>query len=113
ISESEDQSAEQYYSDDEEATVKFASDQTISLSAAHGPHADDPEPLPQIDDTVVVRSRVTPGKKSRSPLRTLASASLGVVGIPIGLYVLLWLRGPAGDMLDIAQYLPSFMLPAE
>jgi hypothetical protein len=38
---------------------------------------------------------------------------LGVVGIPLGLYALLWLRGPAGDMLQISQYLPSFMLPAE
>lgn len=56
---------------------------------------------------------VTPRrKKQRSIARTLASASLGVVGIPLGLYALLWLRGPAGDMAGIAHYLPSFMLPA-
>jgi hypothetical protein len=51
-------------------------------------------------------------KRKRSLARTLASASLGVVGIPLGLYALLWLRGPAGDMVGIAQYLPSFMLPS-
>ncbi len=51
-------------------------------------------------------------KRQRSLVRTLASASLGVVGIPLGLYALLWLRGPAGDMLQVAQYLPSFLLPA-
>jgi hypothetical protein len=51
-------------------------------------------------------------KRKRSLVRTLASASLGVVGIPLGLYALLWLRGPAGDMLHVAQYIPAFMLPA-
>ncbi len=51
-------------------------------------------------------------KRKRSLVRTLASASLGVVGIPLGLYALLWLRGPAGDMLHVAQYMPAFMLPA-
>lgn len=51
-------------------------------------------------------------KRKRSTLRTMASASLGVVGIPLGLYALLWLRGPSGDVLHIAKYVPSFMLPA-
>jgi hypothetical protein len=62
---------------------------------------------------VDVNSGFTPRRKRRRSLaRTLASASLGVIGIPLGLYALLWLRGPAGDVLHIAQYVPSFMLPA-
>lgn len=51
-------------------------------------------------------------KKKRSLLRTAVSASLGVVGIPLGLYALLWLRGPSGDVLNIARFVPSFMLPS-
>lgn len=109
----EEQSGAMGYLDDDEATVKFATDQTISIARDRAPQPDDPEPLPRIDDSIGVRSGVAARKNTRSPLRTLVSASLGVVGIPLGLYVLLWLRGPAGDMLNIAQYLPSFMLPSE
>ncbi len=50
-------------------------------------------------------------KKSRSLSRTLFSASLGVVGIPLGLYALLWIKGPEADFTHLADYLPGFMLP--
>jgi hypothetical protein len=33
--------------------------------------------------------------------------------LALGYYALLWLRGPTGDFLDLAQYLPDMMLPAE
>jgi hypothetical protein len=104
-----DWSAERSYSEeDEEPTVKFAGDQTIS-SLSSIPQPDDDE-----KSSPAVRTDTTPSlkKRKRSLLRTLASASLGVVGIPLGLYALLWLRGPEGDMLHVAQYLPSFMLPS-
>lgn len=114
VTEAEEQSVATSYLNDDEATLNFTGDQTIAIASDRAAQPDDPEPLPHIDDSMAVRSNnVTPRKNGRSPLRTLVSASLGVVGIPIGLYVLLWLRGPAGDMLNIAQYLPSFLLPAE
>jgi DNA-directed RNA polymerase subunit RPC12/RpoP len=84
---------------EEEATVSTSFDQTVT----NGPS------VVAVDTGITTSPR---RKKKRSMARTLASASLGVVGIPLGLYALLWLRGPAGDMAGIAQYLPSFMLPA-
>jgi DNA-directed RNA polymerase subunit RPC12/RpoP len=84
---------------EEEATVSTSFDQTVT----DGPS------VVAVDTGITTSPR---RKKKRSIARTLASASLGVVGIPLGLYTLLWLRGPAGDMAGIAQYLPSFMLPA-
>ena len=84
---------------EEEPTVSTSFDQTITNGPA----------VVAVDPVITTSPR---HKKKRSIARTLASASLGVVGIPLGLYALLWLRGPAGDMAGIAQYLPSFMLPA-
>jgi DNA-directed RNA polymerase subunit RPC12/RpoP len=84
---------------EEEATVSTSFDQTVT---------DGPSVVSVETDITTSPRR----KKKRSLTRTLASASLGVVGIPLGLYALLWLRGPSGDMAGIAQYLPSFMLPA-
>jgi DNA-directed RNA polymerase subunit RPC12/RpoP len=84
---------------EEEATVSTSFDQTVT----DGPS------VVAVDTGITTSPR---RKKKRSMVRTLSSASLGVVGIPLGLYALLWLRGPAGDMAGIAQYLPSFMLPA-
>ena len=99
--------------DAEESTVKVASDQTIFPSAIRDLPIGGANELPRIDESAGGRTTTSSRKKPRSLLRTLVSASLGVVGIPLGLYALLWLRGPAGDMLNIAQHLPSFMLPAE
>jgi hypothetical protein len=36
----------------------------------------------------------------------------GLVGLAIGYYVLMWLRGPDIDVLNVAQYLPESMLPS-
>jgi hypothetical protein len=38
-------------------------------------------------------------------------AVAGVVGTAIGYYILLAASGPSGDFLDVAQYLPSAILP--
>jgi hypothetical protein len=52
-------------------------------------------------------------RRKRSVLRTLTmTAVAGVVGLALGYYALLWLRGPDGDFLDLAHYLPKAMLPA-
>jgi hypothetical protein len=108
-----DWSAENSYQDEEEPTVKFTADQTVS-NVVLADLSQNARKWPDEETSVSIRTNTIPSKnRKRSPLRTLVSASLGVVGIPLGLYALLWLRGPAGDMLHIAQYLPSFMLPAE
>ncbi len=103
----EEWSPEEAYAPAEEPTVKFTTDQTITNVVR------DEEEAPIEAGPISVRTdSVTPKKRKRSALRTLASAGLGVVGIPLGLYVLLWLRGPEGDVLHVAEYIPSFMLPA-
>jgi hypothetical protein len=101
----DDWSSADPYQDQEEPTVTFAGDQTVSDDFVVS-HFNEEQDIPS--PTTNLRK-----KRKRSLLRTFVSASLGVVGVPLGLYVLLWLRGPAGDMLHIAQYLPSFVLPAE
>jgi hypothetical protein len=97
------------FEEEDVPSVNFANDQTSSEDFNVPQFSDDQEIPPAIREDYAASRQ----KRKRSPWRTLVSASLGVVGIPLGLYALLWLRGPAGDMLHIAQYLPSFMLPAE
>lgn len=54
------------------------------------------------------------GQRKQSRLRPLAMAALGgIVGLAAGYYCLLWLRGKSGDFLDLADYLPTMILPAE
>jgi hypothetical protein len=59
---------------------------------------------------------VTPIRRPRrrkSAVRALVGTILaGVIGLPLGYLVLLWLRGPAGDFLQMAQYFPDAVLPA-
>jgi hypothetical protein len=95
------------YESAEKPTVKFTTDQTITDVVAS-----EQETPVEVGPLSVRTDSTPPKKRKRSALRTLASASLGVVGIPLGLYALLWLRGPAGDVLHVAEYIPSFMLPA-
>ena len=57
----------------------------------------------------------TAPRRKRKPkvLRMLLGVVLGgMIGIGLGAYGLLWLRGSQGDFLGIAQYLPPAMLPA-
>jgi hypothetical protein len=61
--------------------------------------------------------QVTPGfgepRRKRSLVRTmLFTAFGGVVGLALGYYALLWLRGPEIDFLEVAKYLPKAALPA-
>jgi len=52
--------------------------------------------------------------RKRTLLRPLAKVALGgVVGLACGYFCLLWLRGKSGDFLELAQYLPRMVLPAE
>jgi len=63
----------------------------------------------QLDTT----SRRKPKRRStkRKVFSLAASLVLGAVGIPLGLYALLWIKGPAADHFQIAGYLPNSLLP--
>jgi hypothetical protein len=51
-------------------------------------------------------------KKKRSVARTLVGfASSSVVGLSLGYLALLYILGPDGDVLHVAQYMPSAVLP--
>jgi hypothetical protein len=53
-------------------------------------------------------------RRRRSTVRTLvASVVGGVVGIALGYYALLWIAGPSGDFLNVAQHLPAAILPTD
>ena len=52
-------------------------------------------------------------KQSASGLRTLVGViGGGALGLLLGAYGLLWLKGPAGDIAGLSQWLPPAMLPA-
>ncbi|QEG33868.1 hypothetical protein [Bythopirellula goksoeyrii] len=95
--------ADEFEFDSAEPTVKTMADSTIANYAVPSE--------PEVE--IAISNSTEPRKKnSRSFVRTLLSASLGVIGIPLGLYALLWIKGPAADVAHLADYLPSFMLPA-
>jgi hypothetical protein len=51
-------------------------------------------------------------KRKRSLIRTmLVTVVGGIVGLALGYYALLWIRGPELDVLDVAKYLPKAALP--
>jgi hypothetical protein len=60
---------------------------------------------------------VPPGglpRRRRSTIRILVASVIGgVVGLALGYYVLLWIAGPSGDFLRVAQHLPAAILPAD
>ncbi len=90
----------------------YAPEDKPTIKSFEGHEAAEPQPaMPEVAFNVQT-DFASHKKRKRSMLRTLASASLGAIGIPLGLYALLWLKGPVGDMFHVAQYLPSFMLPA-
>ena len=53
-------------------------------------------------------------RRKRSAARMVAGiVASGVVGLSLGYYALIWIAGSTGDFLNVAQHLPSAMLPAE
>jgi hypothetical protein len=58
-------------------------------------------------------SKAAPSRRKRSPVRALLMIVIaGIVGSGLGYYALLWLRGPSGDFLDLAKYLPDAVKPS-
>jgi hypothetical protein len=66
---------------------------------------DDESPLPQLE-TTPRRKRRPAGL--RTPIGVVGGGAIGILG---GAYALLWLRGPAVDVLHMANWLPPAMLP--
>jgi hypothetical protein len=59
-----------------------------------------------------VLPRIPRARKKRSVIRTLVGTALGsVAGLSLGYFILLYLLGPEGDLLHVAKYLPSAVLP--
>jgi hypothetical protein len=51
-------------------------------------------------------------RKKRSAVRMLVGTAIGgVVGLSLGYFVLLYLRGPEGDFLQVAKHIPNAVLP--
>jgi hypothetical protein len=84
------------------------------------------EPEPEERDSLPVPRQPTepppavflpPGRlprRKRSAARMLTGIVVsGVIGLALGYYALLWLAGSRGDILNVAQYLPSALLPAD
>lgn len=64
------------------------------------------------DESVSVAPRADKPRRKRSLLRTLVVTAFGgIVGLGLGYYALLWIRGPEIDFLEVAQYLPKSILP--
>src|SRR5205085_2372680 len=56
---------------------------------------------------------IVPPRKKRSLLRTAVTTVVGgLAGILLAGYAFAWLRGPEGDLLNLAKYLPKAMLPS-
>ena len=50
----------------------------------------------------------------RSALRSITTTVIsGVIGVALGYYALFWIVGPSADFLEVAQYLPAAVLPAD
>jgi hypothetical protein len=81
--------------------------ETIAATSA----GDDPDFAGASSAPVVIPK--DPPRKRRSVARTLVGTALGgMVGVPLGYFVLLYALGPAGDFLQVAQFIPRAILPA-
>ena len=77
--------------------------------------AGDESPVSWSPEPATVRpAPVSKPRRSRSVVRTLITMAVaGVIGSVVGYYALLWIAGPQGDFIQLADYLPSAILPAE
>jgi len=66
------------------------------------------------DAPAIATSAASKPRRKRSLVRLLATVVVaGMIGSGIGYYALLWISGKSADFLNVAQYLPKAMLPAE
>jgi hypothetical protein len=65
------------------------------------------------DTSISIAPSPSQTRRKRSVLRTLVGTVVGGgVGLALGYYVLLWIKGPDFDVLQLAKYLPKAALPA-
>ncbi len=65
------------------------------------------------DEALAIRRQANKPRRERSIVRTLLMTTVGgLMGLGLGYYALLWLRGPEIDFLQVAKYLPQAILPA-
>jgi hypothetical protein len=95
----------------EEALEEAGTDLFPAASAWQStPGAEAPHPT-----AIAPRITIDPRPRRKHSLKflsTMAAFMAGVVGIPLGLYALLWIKGPVGDVVHMSQYLPQLLLPA-
>lgn len=79
------------------------------------PEADDTseeDPIGAVAPLIFAAGRVPPRRNSALRM-VVGTVTSGVVGLALGYYALLWLKGTEGDFLNIAPHLPSAVLPTE
>jgi hypothetical protein len=66
----------------------------------------------EASETPFVLPGIPPRRKRRSVFRTLVGTALGaLLGLSLGYFILLYALGPEGDLLQVAKYIPSAVLP--
>jgi hypothetical protein len=71
-----------------------------------------PEPRNESPSAPFIMPGVPRVRKKRSVVRVLVGTALGaLVGLSLGYFILLYVLGPEGDLLQIAKYVPSAILP--
>jgi hypothetical protein len=97
-----------------EFAAGFANDENAEIDSNAGS-----DERPQINLVADSDSAEGKGSKQRGRRRQRSFArSLiltvvgGLLGLGVGYYGLLWLRGPSADILQVAQFLPKAVLPA-
>lgn len=61
---------------------------------------------------ILVSSGRVPRRRNSALRMVVGTVTSGAVGLALGYYALLWLKGADGDFLNIASQLPSAVLPA-
>jgi hypothetical protein len=69
-----------------------------------------PEPAPVEPSTTAVLPKRR-SRKSSFVKRAGVAVVFGLIGLVLGQYALLWLRGPSADFLHLAQIVPPAMMP--
>lgn len=91
----------------EPTAEQLASDVIIGEFPSAAEHEATDDVQPDASQSALPRRR----KKSSLLIRAIVVVVFGAVGLILGQYALLWLRGPSADYLHIAQFVPSAIFP--
>jgi hypothetical protein len=94
------------------ATMNYAELAAETAGGDSQSPGDASEPVEDTSAARILAVRSVRGKPSKSRLRSLlGTAFAGIIGLALGYYVLLWISGPSGDFLDVANYIPNAIRP--